>query len=224
MPSQNCRQDNLRTQGLNVWIIVSSKLTDESLLCRIGFNSVYHITDIPSSVTQNHLVIFDPHTDILGVSAHNPGLKADFVKSQLRQDLPDQCAPYEVFGCNMLQPFEGTVFRLPLRTAAMATKSRLSKQASSLPPSSHCVKASSIVLPHKHPGAFMATVCCRAGVLRGGHIALAQCTGRRGRQDFTFSQERRLSRGLQVASKCKPATSDLQLQCPAHDTLPSFIS
>lgn len=100
----------------------------------IGFNSVYHLCDVPSFVTGSNLVIFDPHTDILGVSAQNPGLKADFVSSQLRLKRPDQCAPYEVFGCDMTHYFPGTLFRLPLRTEAMASRSRLSKQARAGPP------------------------------------------------------------------------------------------
>ena len=63
------------------------------MACRIGFNSVYHITDIPSFVTGSQLVLFDPHTDILGVSVSNPGMRSDFVKSQLLRTMPDQCKP-----------------------------------------------------------------------------------------------------------------------------------
>ena len=81
-------------------------------------------------MTGSQLVLFDPHTDILGVSASNPGMRSDFVKSQLLRTMPDQCKPYQAFGCNMKQAFSGTLFRLPLRSAAQASRSRLSQQVS----------------------------------------------------------------------------------------------
>ena len=37
----------------------------------IGFNSVYHLTDLPSFVSGSRYVIFDPHTTNLDVSASN---------------------------------------------------------------------------------------------------------------------------------------------------------
>lgn len=40
----------------------------------IGFNSCYHLTDLPSFVSASHLVFFDPHVKHLpDVSAANPG-------------------------------------------------------------------------------------------------------------------------------------------------------
>ena len=32
-------------------------------MCRfgLGFNSVYHFTDLPSFVSGDHLIVFDPH-------------------------------------------------------------------------------------------------------------------------------------------------------------------
>lgn len=100
----------------------------ESIDCRIGFNSVYHITDLPSFASGANLILFDPHTDILNVSANNPGLKTDFVATHMWERMPEQCTPYQAFGCTMKEHFRGTLFRLPLRTADMAVKSRLSQQ------------------------------------------------------------------------------------------------
>ena len=37
-------------------------------------------------------------------------------KDTLVKQHADQFAPFRVFGCDLEQPFEGTIFRLPLRT------------------------------------------------------------------------------------------------------------
>lgn len=50
----------------------------------VGFNSCYHLTDLPSFVSGRHLVMFDPHATFLpNVSASNPGKKIDFVASKV---------------------------------------------------------------------------------------------------------------------------------------------
>lgn len=50
----------------------------------VGFNSCYHLTDLPSFVSGRHLVMFDPHATFLpNVSAANPGKKIDFVASKV---------------------------------------------------------------------------------------------------------------------------------------------
>ena len=41
----------------------------------------------------------------------------------------DQFFPYCAFGCDMVNPFAGTLFRFPLRNADRAVKSKLSRQA-----------------------------------------------------------------------------------------------
>ena len=96
--------------------------------CRIGFNSCYHLTDVPAFVSGSTLVYFDPHCTNLPVTASNPGMRANFTKADLLSRYPDQCRTFQVFGCNMREAFPGTIFRLPLRTAQLAEKSRLSKQ------------------------------------------------------------------------------------------------
>jgi hypothetical protein len=62
------------------------------------------------------------------VSAADPGKKLDFVAAKLSEQYPGQCRPYCAFGCDMTQPFEGTLFRFPLRTPAQGAASKLSKQ------------------------------------------------------------------------------------------------
>src|SRR5579859_4823918 len=41
---------------------------------------------------------------------------------------PDQCHPYEFIGCDFTKKFEGTLFRLPLRTEKLARASKISNK------------------------------------------------------------------------------------------------
>ena len=89
----------------------------------VGFNSVYHLTDVPSFVSGRHVVYFDPHAHFLpGATASNPGLKIRFAGSGYLDQFPDQFAPYLHFGCDMNAPFAGTLFRFPLRTQEQADR------------------------------------------------------------------------------------------------------
>lgn len=97
---------------------------------RVGFNSVYHLTDIPSFVSGKYVVLFDPQGAYLpNVSAANPGKRIDFVGSSALSHYEDQFLPYCVFGCDMKRSFSGTLFRFPLRSPEQAASSRLSRQA-----------------------------------------------------------------------------------------------
>lgn len=101
----------------------------------LGFNAVYNITDVPSFVTRNTIVIFDPHTVHLGRGIRDrgkPGIKIDLGKNRtLIRKLPDQFKPYQdVFGCRIGDDrdddFSGTLFRFPLRTREQAARSEIS--------------------------------------------------------------------------------------------------
>lgn len=111
----------------------------------VGFNSIYHLTDLPSFVSGRHMVIFDPHcTHVPNISSTNPGKKIDFVtNSEAALQFRDQLSPYQgVFGCNPLRqplpgmeshtgratPWPATLFRFPLRSVEQAQKSTISKQ------------------------------------------------------------------------------------------------
>jgi hypothetical protein len=99
------------------------------LPCRVGFNSVYHVTDLPGFVSGEHLVFFDPHCKYLpAISAANPGKKINFVAHPVNSQLADQVAPFQFFGCDTCKPFQGTLFRFPLRTQTQADASTISKQ------------------------------------------------------------------------------------------------
>ena len=111
----------------------------------LGFNAVYHFTDLPSFVSGDYLVLFDPHAAYLpGASAAKPGLKIKFhdaapakkppnsyskQQSNLLTQFPDQFAGYkDVFGCDLLNTYHGTLFRFPLRTADAARLSEIKQE------------------------------------------------------------------------------------------------
>ena len=49
----------------------------------VGFNSVYHLTDLPTFVSDRFVVMFDPQAKHLpNVNPSNPGKMIDFVKVQ----------------------------------------------------------------------------------------------------------------------------------------------
>src|SRR6266498_5600189 len=91
----------------------------------VGFNSIYHITDSPSFITGDQYVILDPHEWYF-----DGGVRFDFVDDKLAEESPDQFAPFKVsplrIPCD--KPFEGTVFRYPLRTEEDSIDSEISKK------------------------------------------------------------------------------------------------
>ena len=79
----------------------------------VGFNSVYHLTDVPSFVSGRHVVFFDPHATFLpNVSSSNPGKRVDFVKNDVLAKNFDQFAPFLAFGCDARAEFRGQVVNL----------------------------------------------------------------------------------------------------------------
>ncbi|KAK3727489.1 hypothetical protein QZH41_006426 [Actinostola sp. cb2023] len=97
----------------------------------LGFNSVYNLTDVPSFVSRESIVILDPHTTYLGKAIRDkskPGIKFNLTTKTLRR-LANQFKPYNgIFGCDLrpdgsIKPYDGTLFRFPLRTKTQAHKS-----------------------------------------------------------------------------------------------------
>ncbi|XP_078314206.1 sacsin-like isoform X2 [Crassostrea virginica] len=97
----------------------------------VGFNAVYHITDVPSFLSKSPdrekdtLCVMDPNCKYApGANEKSPGVR--FVKlDELRESFSD------VFTCyheNLLLQSSGTVFRLPLRTKHFAENSELSQE------------------------------------------------------------------------------------------------
>ena len=86
----------------------------------VGFCSVYHITDIPSFVSDDLLYVFDPTLTHLKDEIRNPALpgkKVRFTSSLISQS--KQLAPYvDLFGFDPQCRYMGTTFRFPFRKTA----------------------------------------------------------------------------------------------------------
>ena len=117
-----------------------TKVEDLSKIGRfgLGFNAVYHLTDVPSFISRNYLCIFDPNVN--HISNHirdksRPGIRIDLAKnSRPLTAFADQFSLYhEVFGCNTAVndnnsekfSYQGTLFRFPFRTECEAKKSEM---------------------------------------------------------------------------------------------------
>lgn len=103
----------------------------------LGFNSVYHVTDIPIIMSREFMIMFDPN--INHISKHirdksNPGIKINWSKQQKRlRKFPNQFKPFiNVFNCQLPlslecpYKYDGTLFRLPFRTEQEASVSEIS--------------------------------------------------------------------------------------------------
>ncbi|XP_053401270.1 sacsin-like [Mercenaria mercenaria] len=108
----------------------------------LGFCSVYNVTDVPSFLSGQDLVIFDPHESYIDEvrQKRGTGLRIRLSRPKLIHRHKHQFKPYNsVFGCNVLNSdfngYAGTLFRLPLRTEAQAMRSDICSNAYS----SECV-------------------------------------------------------------------------------------
>ena len=125
-----------------------TKVEDLSKIGRfgLGFNAVYHLTDVPSFISRNFLCIFDPNVN--HISNHirdksRPGIRIDLAKNaRPLTAFADQFSLYhEVFGCNTAVnnnrsekfSYEGTLFRFPFRTEDEAKKSEMCDTVYDLP-------------------------------------------------------------------------------------------
>ncbi|XP_068559206.1 sacsin [Cebidichthys violaceus] len=103
----------------------------------LGFNTVYHVTDVPSILSGNILLILDPNVTHLKKHIKvntNPGIKLDLSQKRLFHCFPGQFGPYErIFDCNFSrqsppEPYPGTLIRLPFRTEEEAFESEISSK------------------------------------------------------------------------------------------------
>ncbi|CAM9522156.1 unnamed protein product [Phaeothamnion confervicola] len=100
----------------------------------IGFNSIYHLSELPSFVSGHKWCCFDPQAQFLpNVNPSNPGKMVDFLEHKaVIEQFPDQFSPLMAFGCDFRAPYGATLFRFPLRTSAQAAASKLSRQTHSV--------------------------------------------------------------------------------------------
>ena len=114
----------------------ASKKSDPTKIGRfgIGFCSIYHLTDVPSFISDNYFTVFDPHMSYLGsrVSAGQPGMQIDMKEIYKNLDVfKDQFVPY----CGLLgfdvaktqKGYHSTLFRFPFRNDHTARKSKISE-------------------------------------------------------------------------------------------------
>ncbi|CAM4608009.1 unnamed protein product [Leuciscus chuanchicus] len=103
----------------------------------LGFNAVYHVSDIPSILSGKTLLILDPNVTHLEkhiLSNGNPGIKLDPFQERLYKRFPGQLKSYEgIFDCdlsvqNSKKGYNGTLIKLPFRTQEEANKSEISSK------------------------------------------------------------------------------------------------
>lgn len=77
----------------------------------LGFSSVYHITDVPSFVTNGSLVWCDPHKAF--ANPDREGLRIDYCEENgFADEFTDQVAPFQGFQeCCFGAPYPGKVVR-----------------------------------------------------------------------------------------------------------------
>ncbi|KAF9209298.1 hypothetical protein BGZ59_010179 [Podila verticillata] len=97
----------------------------------IGFHSVYHMTDTPSFISGDKMVILEPHMRIFRDLLYPGRIQESFThQGKGMREFPGQL---ELFAAKEVidfsQPYNGTIFRFPLRTEAQAEVSELSKSA-----------------------------------------------------------------------------------------------
>ncbi|CAG8565122.1 11422_t:CDS:10 [Rhizophagus irregularis] len=113
---------------------IGGKSDDDTKIGRfgIGFNCAFHVTDLPSLVSREYIAFLDPHAKFLPEygypSKKRKGVKINFMKTDFGSKFPDQCYPYmAIEGCDFTKEFKRTLFRLPLRTRALAEDSKISQ-------------------------------------------------------------------------------------------------
>ena len=115
-----------------------TKVEDLSKIGRfgLGFNAVYHLTDVPSFISRNYLCVFDPNVNHISnhiLDKSRPGIRINLTKNpRPLTAFADQFSLYhQVFGCkthlNYDEKFhyQGTLFRFSFRTEDEAKESEI---------------------------------------------------------------------------------------------------
>ena len=89
----------------------------------LGFNTVYHLTDLPSFVSGKYVHILDPQMSYIAKNCPKPGIRVDFTKNYGNlKNYKDQFCVFnlQLFNCNVFcrEQYNGTLFRLPFRNKA----------------------------------------------------------------------------------------------------------
>jgi hypothetical protein len=96
----------------------------------VGFNALYNLTDWPAFLTGDRIIVFDPHRSAVATShAEEPGHGWHLQEDECWERYPDLLAPFEAAGLPIgAHDFDGTIFRLPLRTEQQAVRSEIRKK------------------------------------------------------------------------------------------------
>ncbi|CAG8556133.1 9278_t:CDS:2 [Cetraspora pellucida] len=109
----------------------------------IGFNSIFHISDVSSIISGSSYVFIDPHErKYCDVPTGQRGFKVDFLKHDMFNRHPDQFEPFliEFIKSKLIDKnphqfdnvedgfYNGTIFRYPLRTSRDADESEISHE------------------------------------------------------------------------------------------------
>ena len=99
----------------------------------LGFNAVYHLTDVPCFLSGNYVVYFDPRSKYLGRalrSKNEYGKRIDLRKNKALIPFNDQFKIFDgIFNARIdfkqrnFETYNRTLFRLPLRNRETASKS-----------------------------------------------------------------------------------------------------
>src|SRR4051812_11885957 len=91
----------------------------------LGFNSVYHLTDAPFLISRDRFIFFDPHQRGY-FDAKDLGYELKYLEDPIfKSTYSDHFDPFPV---QLNNPYDGTVFRYPLRTEDDAKESQISQK------------------------------------------------------------------------------------------------
>jgi hypothetical protein len=95
----------------------------------LGFNAAYNVTDHPTFLSRDQLYLFDPSRTIVGEAYKDAGIAFDIVKDKLWSVYPGLLLPFCAAGLREGQSdLPRTIFRLPLRTKALAAQSTITQE------------------------------------------------------------------------------------------------
>ncbi|RIB27362.1 hypothetical protein C2G38_1907359, partial [Gigaspora rosea] len=117
----------------------SEKSKDNTKIGRfgIGLNCCYHLSDVISFVSGEYITFLDPSQKWLPKTGNPPrkprGIRIKFIEKDFMKRYSDQAKPYmDIEGCDFSKRFNGTLFRIPLRTKQFMSQSEISDKALSI--------------------------------------------------------------------------------------------
>ncbi|KAF8534251.1 hypothetical protein BDD12DRAFT_943100 [Trichophaea hybrida] len=167
----------------------SEKAHDESSTGKFGrgFNSVYNWTDGPTILSGNSLLLLDPH-HYWSLDVHQPGGPLyDFVADYADSAMANQLSPFKRHVLNFSQSFDGTVIRLPLRTAEQASKSEIIQRRDRKPTTADDIKEAFMSYATEMSESLLFLKHISSITLKIGDTVFAKAVGRKfhGAKDLT---------------------------------------